>query len=225
MARYIPPHPKKGSPEAYAWAARMRAARGKRGSRRTRKTNPGALWHAKKRRETTRQERAATPKWQKDFFHGKSTAHLESALAAKAMGMNPKDYWVYAKGGTWHIVKRLPPGVRGRGPFTSAKEARQWIQRLYEQVGGIVPGKSNPCGKRAKRNPLVVYGLGNPGGVKVAGVIYNRVREIRAEKTGSFQPGAYKHPFSRSANVCALALDNGDILIHSKANKPLWRRA
>ncbi|MGH3055851.1 MAG: hypothetical protein ACRDL7_12835, partial [Gaiellaceae bacterium] len=33
MARFIPDHPKKGSPEAFAWAQRMQAARAKKGRR------------------------------------------------------------------------------------------------------------------------------------------------------------------------------------------------
>lgn len=359
MARYIPPHPKKGSPEAYAWAERMRKLRkqsrkrnaatlgnpndfqytgtlklppyvmsavsqylyeGTRGldwtwfhvmSEADRKgfdkflvsiqhplayeagtpesrfkrfvrdyvmpyvqranRNPGAAWHARKEREARAQDRAAKKQWQKDFFHGKATAHLESGLAARAMGMNPKqsDYWVYAKGGVWHIVKQLPPGTRGPGPFASKKDAKQWIQRLYEQSGGMSPGKSNPgrppkrwfrscvkqvsrripqvrdpkavCGslwhrkaspaakasavRRERENPIAIYGLGNPGArisAKVEGIIYNRVIEIRAEKTG-YRPGLYRHPFSKASKVCLLALDNGDILVHSKAGKKLWK--
>lgn len=55
----------------------------------------------------------------------------------------------------------------------------------------------------------------------VAGVVYNRCLEVRAEKTG-YQPGLYRHPFSRKSGVQILALDNGDLLLHSTRGVKLW---
>ena len=58
----------------------------------------------------------------------------------------------------------------------------------------------------------------------VAGVLYNRCVEIRAEKTAAGKlNGLYYHPFLERSKVCVLALDNGDILIHSQAGKKLWK--
>lgn len=114
MARYLPPHPKKGSPEAFAWAARMRAARGKkrkpkgidweswkeearvlRGQKRIRQIvkrelgNPGAAWH-EARAEEAELEQQWGPSQLQQFFGGKALAHWESALWSRDMGMNPQ---------------------------------------------------------------------------------------------------------------------------------------
>jgi hypothetical protein len=68
------------------------------------------------------------------------------------------------------------------------------------------------------------YGENPPRSVhaNIEGIIYNRCIEIRAEKTG-YKKGFYKHPFSRGSQVCIYALDNGDLLVHSKAGVKLWQ--
>lgn len=84
----------------------------------------------------------------------------------------------------------------------------------------VLPKGSDPkkiCGAALNNPPNVI----NAG---IAGVIYNRCVEIRAEKT-MYERGYYKHPFARTSKVCVLALDNGDILIHSKAGINLWKPA
>ena len=78
-----------------------------------------------------------------------------------------------------------------------------------------------------KDNPITVVGLLNPYpprsvSANIEGVVYNRCIEIRAEKTG-YKKGFYKHPFSRGSQVCIYALDNGDLLVHSKAGVKLWQ--
>ena len=89
-------------------------------------------------------------------------------------------------------------------------------------------------GKR-KRNPITV--VGNPGRrmrrnpppsieADVEGVMYNRVLEVQAEKTGETEhKGLWYHPFGKRSKVQMLALDTGDILLHSKAGKKLWRES
>lgn len=77
---------------------------------------------------------------------------------------------------------------------------------------------------RHRHNPLAVFGVGNPPKkitVGIAGVVYSRCLEIRAEKT-KFKPGLYRHPFSRKAAVQILALDTGDLLVHSTRGLNLW---
>jgi hypothetical protein len=79
-----------------------------------------------------------------------------------------------------------------------------------------------------RRNPIAVFGLGNPPNevrAKVSGIVYNRCLEVRAEKTGSFKRGLWKHPFLKDSQVQVLALDNGDLLLHSVAGVRLWRKA
>jgi len=79
-----------------------------------------------------------------------------------------------------------------------------------------------------RRNPLAVFSLGNPPdriNTKIAGVVYNRCLEVRAEKTGTFSRGLWKHPFSKRSQVQILALDNGDLLLHSVVGIRLWKKA
>lgn len=81
---------------------------------------------------------------------------------------------------------------------------------------------------KTRKNPLAVFGLGNPPNhvsAKVAGIIYRRCVEVKAEKLGKFQKGFWRHPFDASSQVHVLALDNGDILLHSVAGIRLWERA
>jgi len=128
--------------------------------------NPGEAWHAGKMEEAERSERAVKKPSLKDFYHGKATAHFESALAERAA-------------------------------------------------------------KRTRKNPIAVFGLGNPPKeihANVEGIVYKRCLEVKAEKTGKWQRGLWKHPFSRKSQVCILALDNGDLLLHSIAGVKLWKK-
>lgn len=76
-----------------------------------------------------------------------------------------------------------------------------------------------------RENPITV--IGNPPDevrANVAGVMYNRVHEVQAEKTGAHKhKGFWYHPFKGKSDVQMLALDSGDILLHSKAGKKLWK--
>ena len=77
----------------------------------------------------------------------------------------------------------------------------------------------------ARSNPLAVFGVGNPPkrlNTGIAGVVYSRCLEIRAEKL-KYKPGLYRHPFSKSSGVQVLALDNGDMLVHSTRGVNLWK--
>jgi len=149
-------HPKKGSPEAFAWARRMQAAR-----RKGVKRNPGAVYHEAEAVAEEATERRAARKGkvtQAAFHRGKAAAHRQSEAKARELHMNP----------------------------------------------------------------IAVFG--NPGqriSAKVEGVIYNRCIEIRAEKT-THKPGYYRHPFNKKSRVEILALDNGALLIHSRAGERLW---
>jgi hypothetical protein len=58
----------------------------------------------------------------------------------------------------------------------------------------------------------------------IAGVLYNQVHSVYAEKTiggPGFKPGAYRHDYN-STDVMAFALDTGDVLLHSRSGTPLW---
>lgn len=91
-------YPKKGSAEAKAWGAKMRALRGK--TRRTK--NPGAKWHLE-HAHLERDMADRTPRRRERYLHeGAQRAHLRSAVVAKRMGMNPRR------------KKRLRPRSRAR---------------------------------------------------------------------------------------------------------------
>jgi hypothetical protein len=231
------------------------------------KRNPGARWHEIRRKEADQYDRAAKSDRLKEFFHGKSVAHLESSLAARAMGMNPGLYKVkiipnYEEGGydveiwekrtnqpiAWSnartkkeaykeaerlLAGRRNPG-RPHGTFRSCvrKVARQRPRvRDPKAVCGVALSRAYPKSQtrnRSRLNPIAVYGLGNPRSngrinAKIEGVIYNRIMEIKAEKTG-YKRGFYRHPFDAKSKVQILALDNGDLLVHSTAGVKLWKR-
>ena len=102
------------------------------------------------------------------------------------------------------------------------KKARK-IRRSGRKAEKAFFGKGGPL--EVKGNPITVVGLANPPRsvhANIEGIIYNRCIEIRAEKTG-YKKGFYKHPFSRGSQVCIYALDNGDLLVHSKAGVKLWQ--
>lgn len=81
---------------------------------------------------------------------------------------------------------------------------------------------------KTRKNPLAVFAVGNPPHeikAKVKGVIYKRCLEVKAQKTGTFQKGFWRHEFDASSDVYILALDNGDILLHSARGIRLWEEA
>ncbi len=95
-------------------------------------------------------------------------------------------------------------------------------QAAFQRGKASAHRQSEMKARELKLNPIAVFG--NPGSrvqAKVEGVIYNRCIEIRAEKT-THKPGYYRHPFNKKSRVEILALDNGALLIHSKAGERLW---
>jgi len=107
------------------------------------------------------------------------------------------------------------------------KNKRGWVWSVHHFSES--DGAAIPFGKSYGPNPITVVGLANPQenpprsvNANIEGIIYNRCIEIRAEKTG-YKRGFYKHPFSRGSQVCIYALDNGDLLVHSKAGVKLWQ--
>jgi hypothetical protein len=108
----------------------------------------------------------------------------------------------------YDTVKHPAKALLG-GP--SLEEAQEILRRH-----GVAEPKNNPI--TLNGNPPARINTG------IAGVLYNRCVEIRAEKTTKGKiSGLYYHPFLERSKVCILALDNGDLLIHSKAGEKLWR--
>lgn len=109
------------------------------------KHNPGARWHDSKQREADQLDRAATKKWQQDFYHGKSVAHSESSLVAKSLGMNPhkrsRGRWYWGKlkamkgsAAAFYSARKPTPRSHGSifssvtGPFYSRETAEDNIR-------------------------------------------------------------------------------------------------
>jgi hypothetical protein len=190
------------------------------------RNNPGAAWHGMKELEADQQDRHAKKKAHKDFFHGKSIAHLESGLAARAMKMNPLAVFTVGN------PKRRPLKYRSLQAIKDVGE-RHLVKLAYDQLKkpSRVAGRRGMPSTRTARKILKRHGFKEPEGnppkrlnVGIAGVVYNRALEIRAEKT-VYQPGLYKHPFDRKSQVEVLALDNGDLLLHSIVGVRLWGQA
>lgn len=207
MSRFIPEHPKKGSVEAYAWAAKMQEARAKKKrlrhtirqaglkteqeffgpggplapkATRKHKLNPGKAWHEEAAYIASKRVAQGQGATEKALYKGMQVAHEDSARAAKKLGMNPK-----------HITTKQ-------------------IEAMIEL--GILKGKPEP---KVKKNPIAIY---NPP--QVAGTIYNNAIEIRAQKTGGPLKGHYKHVFGK--NVKILGLKDGTVLLKHAEGKPLW---
>jgi len=212
MSRFIPEHPPKGSPEAYAWAEKMRAARQKKarlkhqirqaGLKTEReffgpggplapkplkkhRLNPGEQWHEGMARVAGRYRRDAASQTEKHLYAGMEQAHKDSAVAARKLGMNPNTPITHAQALAY--AKQL------------VKHEREAVKR-----------------KKTKKNPIAVF---NPP--KVAGTIYNNAIEIKAQKTGGPLKGHYKHIFD-SKKVKILGLTDGTVLLQHTEGKPLW---
>ena len=112
---------------------------------------------------------------------------------------------------------KMPDAMVGVMGGPNKEEAREIVKRL--------------TGKTVNENPITV--IGNPGNghanppkrinATVSGVLYNRCLEIRAEKTQGEHRGLWYHPFKRDSGVQILALDSGDLLIHSTVGAKLWK--
>ena len=112
MSRHIPEHPEKGSPEAYAWAAKMKKARLKAKIRKAglkaefkafgpegyfSKKNPGKRWHEEAAAVAGRYRKDAASNTERLMYAGMEIAHKDSAKAAQALGLNPSEYQVVIK--------------------------------------------------------------------------------------------------------------------------------
>jgi hypothetical protein len=116
---------------------------------------------------------------------------------------------------------RLPVGSDPKA-ICGAALTKQRRRDIAASLG--YPAPSTHAIETRKRNPITL--VGNPPKritANVAGVLYNRCLEIRAEKTLGRHKGLWYHPFKRDSDVQILALDTGDLLIHSRSGKFLWR--
>jgi len=212
----------KGSPEAFAWARKMSKAR---------------------------KIRRAGKKTEQTFFGkgGPLEVKRNQLRATSHSSINEVDYM---KSHGWDLIvgTRQHPKVYSRTVGSDfqviQKEARYYrllnkgfINTELLSVGEfplltdavIRADNTGTIKERFTKNPITVVGLANPQdnpprsiNANIEGIIYNRCIEIRAEKTG-YKAGFYKHPFSKGSQVCIYALDNGDLLIHSKAGVKLWQ--
>lgn len=136
-------------------------------------------------------------------------------------------------GEAWHKKQADEAGVMDK---RAAKKKRQDLSDFYHGKE-VAHRESEFMARSLQQNPIAAFSLGNPGrkkrvrqnppntvNAKIAGIIYARCIEVRAEKT-AFKPGLYRHPFSRKSQVQVLALDNGDLLLHSATGAKLWKEA
>lgn len=162
----------------------------------------------------------------REHFTASTLEEVSKILTTKAEKKNP--------GESWHKGMEQAAGHYGRrsrepleramykGIEVAHRDSATAARRL-----GMNPRKERTIRPRHSKNPLAVFGFPNPPksvNVSVAGVLYSRCLEIRAEKL-KYKPGLYKHPFTRKAGVQILALDSGDLLVHSTRRVNLWKPA
>ena len=153
-------------------------------------------------------------------------------LALIAANRQANDWARNNPGEAWHKGMEHAAGAYGRrsrepleramykGIEVAHRDSATAARRL-----GMNPRKERTIRPRHSKNPLAVFGFPNPPksvNVSVAGILYSRCLEIRAEKL-KYKPGLYKHPFTRKAGVQILALDSGDLLVHSTRKVNLWK--
>lgn len=309
MARHIPPHPAKGSPEAKAWAAKMQAARKKKAGARKKACvresgrkleeeffGPGGevqrSFYAglqKERREHPEKFIAGIPRqnsigrndWEREkryieaerwkplgkknvMAFSRTTGSLFQILQKEARewrvlyrtfltaGASPAlslgtykslDLALIAANRQANDWARKNPGEAWHKGMEQAawkygRESREPLERaMYKGVEvahrdsataarrlGMNPRKERTIPPRVRKNPLAVFGLGNPPkriNAGVMGIVYSRCHNIQAEKV-HYEPGFYEHPFTKKAGVQILALDSGDLLVHSTRGVNLW---
>jgi len=223
--------PRKGSPEAYAWAREMKAARERKA-----RTNP-----ARKR----------TPHWFYDAAMRGWILDLGSNVPAYTIKPTGNGYRlsVVNNAGSSPIFdgvdledcmnrvdsllgKRFKrnPGASYHAAEAEQAEAQERraarggkvTQAAFQRGKASAHRQSEMKARELKENPIAVFG--NPGSrvqAKIEGIIYSRCIEIRAEKT-HHKPGLYRHPFNKKSRAVIFGLDNGSILIQSMNGTRLW---
>lgn len=191
--------------------------------------NPGPEFHERAAKTARRYSQDAPTKEERILYKGIEIAHEDSARASRSRRLvcNPKDFPNIEKS----AFKRGEYVGYGNGVWRIFKWGDGW-KAVNQKTSKHIDGRTlEEISKKLEQpNPLAVFLPGNPNPgpmkeirAKVAGVVYNRVREVRAEKTAHPElKGLYKHPFKKG--VQQLALDNGDLLLHSTTGKPLWER-
>ncbi len=172
----------KGSPQALAWAKKMKKAR----------------------------IRASGLRAEKQFFG--PGGEFEDEAAAKRRTNPGRPHGTFTR-----CVKKVRQSMKEHCRTGSPKKI---CGAAIARKTGLVTQHKNPIilNSTPRRNP--------PRDVhaNVAGILYHRCLEIRAEKTSAKGlKGLYYHPFLERSQVCILALDNGDLLIHSKIGEALWK--
>jgi len=240
MSRHIPEHPAKGSPEAYAWAEKMKKARlkakiRKAGLKQEHKFfGPGAPLEVKKSKVdifyvmldgSGASNRVHIVNFkdvphysQEGFtiysgpFYSKQEAEAYIKRDLRGVKSNPGAHWHEESARVAGRYRKDAPTNTERLMYAGMEIAHKDSAQAAKKLG-MNPKKR----QRVKKNPIAIY---NPPTAKVAGTIYNNAIEIKAQKTGGPLKGHYKHVFG--PNVKIMGLDNGDVLLHHAKGKRLW---
>lgn len=207
----------KGSPTAMAWAKKMKKARIRAAGLRTERQffGPGGEFEderAAKQRTNPKPYRHEGPTWGAivDYLkHEGWKPRGKKGVASFGRHTGGLYQVLQLEARAWRVLYSTVVTFTTRSLGTY-KDLDRAVIAANRQASEYLRKKKNP-----KRNP--------PG---VAGVMYNKVHEVQAEKTGQHKhKGLWYHPFKGKSQVEMLALDNGDILLHSKGGKKLWRKA
>lgn len=157
-------------------------------------------------------------------FTAPTLEEVSKILTTYAEKKNPGESWHEREASYAHDYVRQSKDPDEK-VFYAGVESAHRISASAAHKLKMNPKKERVIRPRHSKNPLAVFGFPNPPksvNVSVAGVLYSRCLEIRAEKL-KYKPGLYKHPFTRKAGVQILALDSGDLLVHSTRRVNLWK--
>lgn len=164
-------------------------------------------------------------------FTAPSLAAVSAKLKQYATNKNPGQSWHEGEAAAAHRVVRGTTDQDEKLYYAGVETAHRISASAAKKLKMNRPRKRRHTPARPQRarsarcNPLAVFGFPNPPKeihAKVEGIVYSRVHDIYAEKLVN-DPGLYHHPFSKRAKVQILALDSGDLLVHSTAKVNLWK--
>jgi hypothetical protein len=226
--------PRKGSPEAYAWAREMKAARERKARHNPARRKKGVIVALRKysggvsitiiqtsaSRYTVVMDDASKSSLQyRNQVQGVYNSLEKAEQLADFIEVNQLAH-----------LDRLNPGASYHAAEAEQAEAQERraarggkvTQAAFQRGKASAHRQSEMKARELKLNPIAVFG--NPGSrvqAKIEGIIYSRCIEIRAEKT-HHKPGLYRHPFNKKSRAVIFGLDNGSILIQSMNGTRLW---
>ena len=223
--------PRKGSPEAYAWAREMKAARERKARHNPLRKSSAVWFYDASMRGWILDMGSNVPAYTikptgngyrlSEVFGDNTTPILQCEELSSCMDHVDslhKRRFKRNPGASYHAAEAEQAEAQERRAARGGKVT----QAAFQRGKASAHRQSELKARELKLNPIAVFG--NPGShvqAKIEGIIYSRCIEIRAEKT-HHKPGLYRHPFNKKSRAVIFGLDNGSILIQSMNGTRLW---